>query len=345
MQKNLHRNIYIITLFVLSVILSFFILQPYIISVMIAIIAAYLLRPIYLCILPWCYKKSSSLASALTICIFITLLLAPSIYLLGVALEEAVQVGTNIRSGVQYYLESSQDFPPIVQQFIQLIQSYDIVWKLEQSIGEIWTVVIWSLWSIGTMTLNALLQVFIFFYCMFFFLKGGKTMIHTLISYIPLKEKESLSIIEKLKKTTLATVKWTFVIGLIQWTLAGIGFFIAGIPWAIFWWATMIVFSAIPMVWITIIWIPVCLYLLISGDMITPLILALYCGLLVGSIDNFLRPRLVWKDVWIHEILILMSTLWWLTLFGISGFIVGPTIIAFCIAMWDMYKKILKNLK
>jgi len=343
MSKVPTRNTYVILFFVISLIVSFFILQAYIISIIIAIIAANLLRPIYDLILKFSYKKSTSLASGLTICFFIVVLVMPITYLIWIATEEAIEVGTNIRSWVQEYIEAPEQSPAIIQKGIEIIESYNIIWKLEESVGKIWTAVIWWIGSLGTMTLNAVLKIFIFLYCIFFFLKDGKSMMKHVISYIPLTEKDTRSIVKKFNRTTLATVKGTLIIGLIQWTLAGIGFLIAGIPGAIFWWAVMIIFSAIPMVGATIIWVPVCIYLAISWDYLTAVVLATYCGVFVGNMDNLLRPRLVWKDVWMHEILVLVSTLWWIAVFWISGFIVWPTIIALCIALWDMYKKTLKN--
>jgi len=164
MSKVPTRNTYVILFFVISLIVSFFILQAYIISIIIAIIAANLLRPIYDLILKFSYKKSTSLASGLTICFFIVVLVMPITYLIWIATEEAIEVGTNIRSWVQEYIEAPEQSPAIIQKGIEIIESYNIIWKLEESVGKIWTAVIWWIGSLGTMTLNAVLKIFIFLY-------------------------------------------------------------------------------------------------------------------------------------------------------------------------------------
>ncbi|NDK09243.1 AI-2E family transporter [Candidatus Gracilibacteria bacterium] len=337
------RNPYIVIFFTLSLILSFFVLQPYIISIIIAIIVANLLRPVYNYILRHTYKSSPSMASGLTILFFIIAILAPSILLISIAAEEAILVGKNIRTGVEYYVENPEETPLMLQQGLQYLTSYDIIGKLSESIGKIGGVVLGGIGSLGSMTLSAVLKIFIFFYCIYFFLKDGKYMMEYLISYIPLKTKDTHCIIDTLKKTTFATLKGTFIIGIIQGTLAGIGFFIAGIPGAVFWGVIMILLSAIPMAGAPIVWIPVCLYLALTGDYVTAGVLGLYCGVIVGNIDNLLRPRLVGKDVGMHEILVLISTLGGIAFFGISGFIIGPTIIAFSIALGDIYKASIKK--
>ena len=73
--------------------------------------------------------------------------------------------------------------------------------------------------------------------------------------------------------------------------------------------------------------------------MVKALILLLFCSLVVGSIDNLMRPWLVGRDTEMHELIILFSTLGGLSLFGIIGFIIGPVVASLFITAWDIYEE------
>jgi predicted PurR-regulated permease PerM len=172
---------------------------------------------------------------------------------------------------------------------------------------------------------------------MFFFLKDGGAILDKILSYIPLKSKDKERLTDKFVSVSRATIKGTLVIGIVQGGLAGAGFAVAGIDGAVFWGTVMAVLSVIPAVGVALVWVPAVVYLIATGHVMTGVLLGLYCGLIVGSADNVLRPLLVGKDVKMHELLILFGTLGGITLFGVVGFIIGPVIAAIFITVWDIY--------
>jgi predicted PurR-regulated permease PerM len=143
--------------------------------------------------------------------------------------------------------------------------------------------------------------------------------------------------LDKFTSVTRATLKGTMLIGVIQGTLAGVAFWVVGIEGAIFWTTVMIVLSIIPAVGAALVWVPAAILLLAQGAVWRAVGLALFCGLVVGSVDNVLRPRLVGRDTKMHDLLILFSTLGGLVLFGVSGFIVGPILAALFVTVWEMF--------
>jgi predicted PurR-regulated permease PerM len=132
-------------------------------------------------------------------------------------------------------------------------------------------------------------------------------------------------------------MKSTLIIGLLQGLICGFAFALAGISGAAFWGTVMAVLSIIPAVGASIIWIPALILLVISGNFFEALLLALICGLGAGSLDNFLRPRLVGKDTQMHDLFVLFGTLGGISLFGILGIIIGPIIAALFITIWELY--------
>ena len=141
----------------------------------------------------------------------------------------------------------------------------------------------------------------------------------------------------KFTSVTRATLKGSLLIGLLQGTLAGIAFAVAGIHNAVFWGTVMAVLSVIPNVGAALVWIPAVVILILQGDPVTGIGLALFCGLVVGSLDNVLRPILVGKDTKMHELMIFFSTLGGILMFGLAGIFIGPVIASLFITIWEMY--------
>ena len=165
-------------------------------------------------------------------------------------------------------------------------------------------------------------------YAMFFFLVSGPTLMDKILGYLPLTKGDKEKMIEVGLSVSRATIKGTLIIGIIQGTLGGIGFAVAGIGSAVFWGAVMAVLSVLPGIGATLVWAPAVIYLLLSGKTIAGICLLIYCAGVVGTIDNFLRPMLVGRDSEMPDLLILLSTLGGLALFGASGLVLGPILAA-----------------
>ncbi len=148
---------------------------------------------------------------------------------------------------------------------------------------------------------------------------------------------------------TRATLKGTLVIGVIQGTLAGLAFAVVGIEGALFWGTIMAVLSIIPAVGAAVVWIPAVIYLLSSGQVFAGLGLLLWCGIVVGSSDNILRPILVGKDTKMPDLLVLLSTLGGIGVYGALGVIIGPIIAALFLTVWalsgEAFKAVLPEVK
>ena len=140
-----------------------------------------------------------------------------------------------------------------------------------------------------------------------------------------------------------ATIKGTLIIGVVQGALGGIGFAVAGIHGAVFWGTIMTVLSIIPGIGASLVWIPAVIYLVAVGKVVPALVLTAYCALVVGTADNFLRPRLVGRDAQMPDLLILFSTLGGILMFGVAGFIVGPILAALFVTIWDIYSVIFRK--
>ena len=186
-------------------------------------------------------------------------------------------------------------------------------------------------------TVSFVINTFIFLYCMFFFLIDGEKVIEKILYYLPLEDQDERRMLEKFTSVTRATIKGTLVIGVLQGSLAGLAFYVVGIGSAVFWGAIMAVLSIIPSVGSAIVWAPAAIILAATGHVAKGIGLAAFCGIVVGSLDNVLRPILVGKDTQMHELLIFLGTLGGIIMFGVVGMIIGPILAALFVTVWEIY--------
>jgi len=193
--------------------------------------------------------------------------------------------------------------------------------------------------TIGQNTFRVMVLSFVMLYILFFLLRDGPKLEKRLVEILPLGDVKERRLFKKFTSTTRATIKGTFVIAIIQGTIGGILFLIAGVGAPLLWGALMGVLSVIPAVGPAVIWIPVGILLLLSGSVWQGVLVLIGGAAIISLVDNILRPILVGKDTQMPDVVILLSTLGGLTLFGISGFIIGPIIAAFFLAMWQMFEE------
>lgn len=179
--------------------------------------------------------------------------------------------------------------------------------------------------------------VFVMFFTLFYFLIDGKRALKYLMELSPLRDEHDRLLIKKFVSISRATLKGTLVIGAIQGCLGGLTFLIAGIPSPAIWGIVMVLFSVIPMVGSAILWIPAGIILLLLGDVWQGVfVLAVGTGI-ISVVDNILRPKLVGKDTQMHPLMVFFATLGGIALFGLSGFVIGPIMVALFLALGEIY--------
>jgi predicted PurR-regulated permease PerM len=190
--------------------------------------------------------------------------------------------------------------------------------------------------SIGQSALHLAISFFVMLYLLFFLLRDGDRLFATLKRSIPLQEAQQDALFEKFVTVVRATVKGDLLVALLQGSLGGLVFWALDIRAPLVWGVLMAVVSLLPAFGAALIWLPVALYLLVSGSIWQGLALIMFGTLVIGLVDNFLRPILVGKDTKMPEYVVLISTLGGLEAFGLIGFVMGPLITAMFLAVWDI---------
>jgi predicted PurR-regulated permease PerM len=175
-------------------------------------------------------------------------------------------------------------------------------------------------------------------YLLFFVLRDGNQILDHIVNAFPLPEHKERELFAKFAEVSRATIKGTLVVGLVQGTLGGIIFSVLGLQGAVFWGVVMVILSALPAVGAGLVWVPAAIYLAVTGAWVKAAVLTAFGALVIGLVDNLLRPRLVGRDTKMPDYLILLSTLGGISMFGISGFVIGPIIASLFLAVWQMFE-------
>jgi len=315
-------------------------ISQFLMAIFLAGIFSALSYPLYRRFEKW-FKGRRSLASIATLLIIVFVVLLPLGGLLGITTGQAIKVGEAVKPWVERQLAE----PDAISGALKSLPFYDriipyrslILKKAGEMVGGISGFLINRLSSVTLGTVNFLFMLFIMLYTMFFFLMDGDKLIAKILYYLPLEDHDERRILNKFTSVTRATLKGTAVIGLLQGVLAGSAFAVVGIDSAVFWGAIMAVLSFIPGIGSALVWGPAVIILAATGHAAKAIGLGLFCAVVVGSIDNFLRPILVGRDTQMHELMILFGTLGGIIMFGVVGVIIGPIIAALFVTVWDIY--------
>ncbi|KMK11684.1 membrane protein [Pluralibacter gergoviae] len=193
-----------------------------------------------------------------------------------------------------------------------------------------------SAFLIGKGTFGFTVSFGIMLYLLFFLLKDGPWLVRQIMDSLPLSGFVKHHLFAKFAAVSRATVKGTVVVGAVQGLLGGIAFKIVGIDGSILWGALMAFLSLVPAVGSAIIWVPAAIFLFATGQIWQGAFLVGFFVIIVGLVDNILRPLLVGKDTKMPDYLILITTLGGMEIYGINGFVIGPLIAALFIACWNL---------
>jgi predicted PurR-regulated permease PerM len=283
-----------------------------------------------------------SLASVATILTIMMLVVIP-LFLVGLAMSrEAIDLHEQITSGaidLQAPLRFLQRITPLASDYLGGlgIDVEGLVQRLSTTAVTVSQFIASRALGIGQDVLRITALFFVMVYILFFFLRDGRQLVATLIRMLPLGDARERQLLAKFAEVSLATIKGTLVVGIVQGAIGAVLFWALGIPAPVFWGTLMAMFSVLPAVGPGLVWLPAAVILLGMGQIVKGIILIAAGVLVIGLVDNVLRPLLVGRDTQMPDYLVLLATLGGLALFGVSGFVIGPVIAAFFLVVWEMF--------
>jgi predicted PurR-regulated permease PerM len=191
--------------------------------------------------------------------------------------------------------------------------------------------------NIGQITLELIVRLFVMLYLLFFLLRDGDELFRIIKDAIPLRAEQQRAVFKKFATVIRATVKGTIVVAVVQGALGGLIFWFLGVRAPLLWAVLMAFLSLLPAVGAALVWLPVAIYFVATGAVWQGLVLMAYGVLVIGLVDNFLRPILVGTDTKMPDYVVLISTLGGIEIFGMNGIVLGPMIAAMFIVVWDLF--------
>lgn len=189
--------------------------------------------------------------------------------------------------------------------------------------------------GIGSFAVNLFVMIFV----LYFMLVGGTKMEGYIKGVLPFNENNAHEVTHKINKIIRANAIGIPLLALIQGTVALIGYFIFGAPNALLVGFLTCFATVIPMVGTALVWVPVTVYLALTGDWVNAIGLGLYGGLVISQCDNLIRFLLQKKMANTHPLITIFGVIVGLRLFGFMGVIFGPLLLALFLLFVDMFKK------
>ncbi len=341
---------FLIILLLVSLYLSYLVLKPFIHSMILAFLIGSLMVPVH-SKLTRKLKGKSGLSAALLILAIAVLIVVPFLLFLSALVTQTLDTLHHLNAWIKAGNIQKLISNPKLQSFIPYIQSiahrlgfeqFDInkinltgpLVKVTQYIGQF---IISNGSALLSNVVNVAVQIFIMFFVMFYVIRDYPWIIRKIKDLSPLREDQEDRILERIRAVAKSALLGSLLTAIAQGIAGGIGLAIVGIP-GLFWGTLMAFTSLVPVVGTALVWIPSCLYLLLVGRWKASLFLLLWSVLIVGSIDNFLRPLFMRSVGQMSPFFVFLSIMGGIQYFGFLGLIYGPLILGCALVMVYIYE-------
>jgi len=182
-----------------------------------------------------------------------------------------------------------------------------------------------------------LFELFVMLFALFYFLRDGDSIMTRFRLFLPFEETMTERMLAEARELIFASVTTSLVIAAVQGTICGGAFAIVGLGSPVFWGVVMGFLSLLPVVGAWPVWVPAAIWLFSTGHVGRGLILIAICGALGATIDNILRPVLLGGRASLNGLLVFISVLGGITVFGVLGVVLGPIVVATTVGILDVY--------
>jgi predicted PurR-regulated permease PerM len=337
-----HENRALQLLLLISAAALIYILLPFYGAIMWGSILALLFAPLFRWLLPR-VGQYHTLAALLTMLTVLVVVVLPLI-LVGTSLvREATAINERLQSGdlkpALYFrgvFDTLPDWMTAVLDRFGVVSFNTLQRRLNDALTQGTQLIATQTFNIGQNIFEFVASLFITLYLAFFLVRDGNAAGRAVWNALPMTNAHKASLQEQFITVVRATVKGNLLVAAIQGALGGLGFWALGVSGAVLWAVLMAFLSLLPSVGASLVWLPVAVYFLLAGELGKSVVLVAYGVLVIGLVDNLLRPILVGKDIGMPDYAVMITTLGGMVVFGINGFVLGPVIAAMFIAVWQL---------
>jgi len=318
------------------------ILLPFYGAILWAVVIAMLFIPLYRRLLPRVGRRHNLAAALVMLLVLLVGVLPFAVVTAALGREASLvyqRIGTGEWNPGRYLRGLFDALPPSVNTWLQRVgvpDFDDLQRQVTAALAQGSQFIASQALGIGADTFGLVASLGVALYLAFFLIRDGDVLAGHARTALPVPPQFKQELIAKFMAVVRATVKGSLLIAGIQGLLGGVAFWALGVNGALLWAVVMAFLSLVPMVGASLVWLPVAVYLFISGQPWQGLALVAYGVLVIGLADNLLRPMLVGKDAGLPDYVVMITTLGGMAVFGVNGFIIGPTIAAMFIAVWHL---------
>jgi predicted PurR-regulated permease PerM len=339
------ERVTLLVLLLASLYLAFRILKPFLNPILIAVILTPLVHPLF----NWLkgrLRGRAGLASLIT-CLLVVIVILGPLALLGIGL---VNQGAASVQALQDWVNSGQldallqgdrlaDAKQAIGRMLPLLdpERLDLKGLLLSLSNKIGTLLLSQGGALLSSTGSLLGSLVLMLFVLFFTVRDGDEILAGIRSLSPLRASQEAHLLERIRVVSKSAILGALGTAIAQGVMGGIGLAIVGIP-ALFWGSIMALASLLPLVGTALVWLPACAFLALSGHPGKAVFLALWSAIVVGSVDNFLRPVLMKGESEMSTLWILLAILGGLQVFGLPGMLYGPLIFGLVSVLLYLYR-------
>jgi predicted PurR-regulated permease PerM len=316
-------------------------LQPFVEVLAWAAVLVVVFHPVHRRLVAHTGKPSASAALS-SLLVVLTILLPVTLIVIALV-HEFAGFAQNLQANVQSLLDPNS---PVTGRFLNWLGQYVDVdqfrsqeYLAERLKGLGGAIAPTTLRFVGGLG-GVVIEFFFVIFTMYYLFRDGNRIVTALPDVFPLERAQSEKILARTREVISASLYGVLVIATIQGTLGGLMFWFLGLPSPIVWGVVMTLLSMIPMAGAFIVWVPAAIFLAATGHWTKAIILAAWGALVIGTVDNFLRPKLVGEKTKLHELFIFFSVIGGLKVFGVLGIVLGPVVLAVTLALLDVFRQV-----
>nr|WP_235954625.1 AI-2E family transporter [Sphingobium psychrophilum] len=321
------------------------VIEPFFAAVLWGVIAAILFAPLNRQILSAMPKHRNG-AALITLLLILGVVIVPAFVLGAALLQEGAYFYAKVQSGEINFarlfgqvVAALPDWATPYLRRLGLTNFYAAQDMVTKGITSSFRTLATQAVQIGQSAFSFFVALGVMLYLTYFLLRDGELLSQRIAAAAPLRASQRQALIQQFVVVIRATIKGSLVVAIVQGLIGGIVFWALGIEGALLWGVLMGALSLLPAVGTAIVWVPVAIYLFATGAIWQGGVLVACGALVIGSVDNVLRPILVGRETRIPDYVVLISTLGGLEMFGFNGIVIGPVIAALFIATWDIFTR------
>jgi predicted PurR-regulated permease PerM len=330
--------------FLISISLMGWLLSPFLSIIVLGAVVAGIFHPVYR-LLSMHERISPGFASMITCLLIFFILFVPIVFFVGVLAQEAYELIQLAKSpALSSFINTHFTNSALLDRINPLLANLDIAItgeELNNTISDIGRAVGLFLYdqarAIASNTLSFLASFFLMLLVIFFLLIDGRKLVRFLIDLSPLPEAQDVQLIGKFRDMAGAILVGNGLCGIIQGAAGGLLFWLFGLQSAFLWGVIMSLLAFLPIIGIGVVFIPTVIFLFLKGRIAASLFFLAVYLLLSGSVEYILKPRVVGKRVQMHTLVVFLSIIGGLNIFGILGIIYGPLIATAFLTLTNIY--------